>query len=116
MASTKLIALSVDMAMQLLRARERARLRKIESGLDLCLDLCVDPRSRGRFHPIAERLDRVARFPARRLLTLAEAEREILARPHMLEPSIGHALDECRAGAVSRRTDGFLRRCIQREH
>src|SRR5882672_7533025 len=104
------------MAMQLLRARECARLRKIESSLDLGLDLAVDLRAGRVIEPVAQRLHRIAGFPARGLFALAEAQSEILAGPHVLEPSVGHALDECWAGAVSHRTDGFLRRCIQREH
>ena len=70
--------------MQLLCARERARLREVEGGFDLGLDLAIDLSTRRRVQLLAECLDRVAGFPACSLFALAETEREILAGAHML--------------------------------
>src|SRR5258706_12083781 len=104
------------MLMQFRCFGKRARLREIERAFDLGLDLAVDLRARRRVEPFAERRHRIAGLPARSFLALAEAQREILARPDVLEPAIRHALDERRAGTFAHGADKTLRRGMQREH
>src|SRR5439155_22218962 len=89
---------------------------QVDGAGNLGFQFAIDLRARRGVHLVAERLHRVARLPAARLLALAKAESEVLARADVLEPAVGHALDEGRAGAFAHRANEAAGGAGQRKH